>query len=178
MLRLVFILFWAGMAGAQTPPDVIPQRPAILTLDQDALFSRSLFGQALRLKISQEAADVEAETRRIDAALEVEERALTDRRPTMPAADFRILAEAFDTKVKNLRATREEAATALREKEAAARQEFITSVTKIIGDYMVEQGAVAIVDKKLIIVSLTALDITTEIIAQIDAKLGDGSLLP
>lgn len=185
MLRLFVFLVWAGTAGvgtagAQTasPTDLAFPRPQILTLDQDALFSRSQFGQALRQSITQEAADVEAETRKIDAALEVEERELTDLRDTMPPSDFRALALAFDTKVKNLRAEREAAAAALRDKEAAARQEFFSNVTQIIGDYMVEQGAVVILDKKAIIVSLVSLDITSEIIAQIDAKLGDGSLAP
>jgi Skp family chaperone for outer membrane proteins len=96
----------------------------------------------------------------------------------LPAYDFRLLAQAFDTKVQNLRAEREAAASALRDKESAARQEFVAAVTKIIGDYMVERGATAIVDKKAIIVSLVSIDITTDIVALIDQKLGDGLVKP
>lgn len=168
----------AGLAGAQTPPAAPPIQSTILTLDQEALFSRSLFGQTLRAAIAADAKMAEAETRKIDADLEVEERDLTEKRATMPAEEFRLLADAFDIKVKNLRAEREAAASELRDKEAAARQQFVAAVTQIIGDYMVERGATAIVDKKAIIVSLLSIDITTEIVALIDQKLGDGKTQP
>lgn len=176
----------AGMAGAQTPPapkanDPKPAQPVqstILTLDQEVLFVRSKFGQALSAEIAKEASIAEAETRKIDADLEVEERDLTQKRATMPADQFRLLADAFDTKVKNLRAEREAAASGLRDKEAAARQRFVAAVTQIIGDYMVARGATAIVDKKAIIVSLLSIDITSDIVALIDQKLGDGSTTP
>lgn len=171
----------AGMAGAQTPPAdtaalAPPVQSTILTLDQEALFSRSQFGQALRAEIAKDASVAEAETRKIDADLEVEERDLTEKRAKLSADEFRLLADAFDTKVKNLRAEREAAASALRDKEAAARQKFVGAVTQIIGDYMVQRGATAIVDKKVIIVSLLSIDITSDIVALIDQKLGDGTV--
>jgi Skp family chaperone for outer membrane proteins len=170
----------SGVAGAQTPPAEAPTsvQSTILTLDQEALFSRSLFGKALRAAIAKDASIAEAETRKIDADLEVEERDLTEKRANMPAEQFRLLAEAFDTKVKDMRAQREAAASALRDKEAAARQLFVAEVTQIIGDYMIQRGATAIVDKKAIIVQLSAIDITTDIVALIDQKLGDGTVQP
>ena len=191
MQRVIWALSvcMASMAGAQTPPSQTPQpeqadpvaqsiQSTILTLDQEALFSRSLFGKALRSQIAKDASLAEAETRKIDADLEVEERALTEKRANMPVDQFRLLADAFDTKVKNLRAEREAAAAALRDKESAARQKFVTAVTQIIGDYMVKRGATAIVDKKAIIVSLVSIDVTTDIVALIDQKLGDGTATP
>lgn len=170
----------SGVAGAQTPPAEAPTsvQSTILTLDQEALFSRSLFGKALRAEIAKDASIAEAETRKIDADLEVEERDLTEKRANMPAEQFRLLAEAFDTKVKDMRAQREAAASALRDKEAAARQLFVAEVTQIIGDYMIQRGATAIVDKKAIIVQLSAIDITTDIVALIDQKLGGGTVKP
>ena len=170
----------SGVAWAQTPPAEAPTsvQSTILTLDQEALFSRSLFGKALRAAIAKDASIAEAETRKIDADLEVEERDLTEKRANMPAEQFRLLAEAFDTKVKDMRAEREAAASALRDKEAAARQLFVAEVTQIIGDYMIQRGATAIVDKKAIIVQLSAIDITTDIVALIDQKLGDGTVQP
>lgn len=186
-MQRVFLAIWiglagglAGAAGGQTPSATAPKsiQSTILTLDQEALFSRSKFGQALRALIAEDAKLAEAETRKIDADLEVEERDLTEKRATMPADDFRLLAQAFDTKVKNLRAEREAAAVALRDKESAARQKFVSAVTQIIGDYMVERGATAIVDKKAIIVSLLSIDITTDIVALIDQTLGDGTVKP
>ena len=175
MLRLgLALVIWAGMAGAQTPPQPAPVSP-ILTMDQDALFANSLYGKALLAKTAAEAAKAEQDTRKIDSDLEIEERDLTAKRATMPPAEFKKLAEAFDTKVKNLRAEREAAITALRETDSAARQDFIKAVNEIIGAYMVERGAVAIIDKKAIIVRLNAIDITDDVVALIDKKLGDGA---
>lgn len=176
MQRLVLALvLMANMAGAQTAPPAAPPTSAILTLDQDKLFADSLFGKALMARTAAEAAAAEVETRQIDSDLEIEERDLTEKRATMEPAQFKKLAEAFDTKVKRLRAEREAAIAALREKDAAARQEFIQAANDVIGKYMVERGAVAIIDQKAIIVRLNSLDITAEVVALIDKKLGDGT---
>lgn len=174
-LGLLMGLAWGNMALAQ---DLPPPRSAILTLDQDALFERTKFGQALVAAAEQEAEALKTENRNIDAALEAEERALTDRRASLPLADFRVLADAFDTKVKSLRAAQDAKSVAFSAKRDAEQQRFVRTVGPIIGDYMVAQGAVAIVNKAAIVVSLGAVDITDEVIAKIDEKLGDGASSP
>lgn len=157
----------------------LPQpRSAILTLDQDALFARTKFGKALIAAVDQEAAALKAENRSIDAALEVEERSLTDRRAAMALTDFRVLADAFDNKVEALRAAQDAKSVAFIAKRDGAQQRFFQAVAPIIGDYMVAQGASAIVNKAAIVVSLGSIDITDEVIAQIDEKLGDGAGTP
>lgn len=172
-LALVFGLVLPAMA--QTATDL---RPPILTVDQDALFARSQFGQALNRAFEAEAEALTAESRDIDTQLEAEERALTDRRATMAPADFRPLAEAFDKKVEALRAAQDAKARAFSQKRDDGKSRFIQTVGPILGDYMVQQGAFAIVNRAAIVVSLGTIDITDEVIAEIDAKLGDGSSLP
>ena len=177
---------WAGLLLALTLGQTAPgfaqsadaARPAILTLDQDALFARSKFGQALTRDFEAEAEALKAQSRDIDTRLEAEERALTDRRATLPPAEFRPLAEAFDQKVEALRAAQDAKARAFAQKRDEGKARFIQIVGPILGDYMVAQGAFAIVNRAAIVVSLGAIDITDEVIAEIDAKLGDGSTLP
>lgn len=179
-LALALALGLAGPALAQTP--AIVQAPAvksvILTVDQDALFARSKFGQALTHAYETEAEALKAENRDIDTQLETEERDLTARRPTMAPEAFRPLAEAFDKKVESLRSAQDAKARAFAQRRDDGRKRFIQTVGPIMGDYMVQQGAFAIVDRAAIVVSLGAIDITEEVIAAIDAKLGDGSTLP
>jgi Skp family chaperone for outer membrane proteins len=153
-------------------------RPSILTLDQDALFAGSKFGQALTRAIEAEAEALKAENRDIDTRLEAEERALTQRRATMAPAEFRPLAEAFDQKVEALRAAQDAKARAFAQKRDEGQSRFIQMVGPILGDYMVQQGAFAIVNQAAIVVSLGTIDITDEVIAAVDAQLGDGSSLP
>lgn len=176
-LALAFCL--ASPAFAQTTPEpATVQTPPILTVDQDALFARSMFGQALTRAYEAEAEALKAENSQIDTQLETEERALTERRATMTPADFRPLAEAFDKKVETLRSTQDAKARAFGQRRDEGRQRFIQTVGPVLGDFMVRQGAYAIVNRAAIVVSLGAIDITDEVIAAIDAKLGDGSALP
>ena len=164
----------AGGSLAQSSPAAQATSP-ILTLDQDALYQRSLYGKALRAKIAEEVAKLDAESRRIDAELEAEERALTQKRGDMMAADFAPLAAAFDKKAQELRAQNAAAVEALRLKEQDGRKEFFTVAAQVLGDFMVERGAAAILDKGAVIVSLRGLDVTDAVVARIDDVLGDGT---
>lgn len=178
-LAIALALLWpqAALAQDSTSPAANLASP-ILTLDQDALFARSKFGQALRARLNAEIAKAEGEARRLDGEAEAEERALTDQRATMTPEEFAPLAAAFDAKVQRLRAERDAAAADLRAQESAARQRFLQAAAQVIGDYMVERGAVAIIDKSAIIVQLTSLDVTDAVVARLDAVLGDGSTIP
>ncbi len=164
----------AGQIQAQSSPAALDASP-ILTLDQDALYQRSLYGKALRAKIAQEVAKLDADSRRVDAELEAEEHALTQKRGQMLAADFAPLAAAFDKKAQELRAQNAAAVEALRLKEQDGRKEFFTVAAKVLGDFMVERGAAAIIDKGAVIVSLRGLDVTDAVVARIDEVLGDGT---
>jgi Skp family chaperone for outer membrane proteins len=166
------LLICAVLAG----PVLAQQAGApILTLDQEELFRRSQFGQALRARLAEASAKAEAEARRLDREAEAEERDLTARRATMTPEDFAPLAAAFDAKVQRLRAERDAAVADLLAMESAERQRFLQTATQVIGDYMVAQGAVAVVDKASIIVSLSSLDVTDAVVAELDRVLGDGA---
>lgn len=153
-----------------------PAASPIVTLDEDALFSRSQFGQALRARLREAAAKAEAEARRLDREAESEERALTQQRATMSPEEFAPLAAAFDAKVQKLRAERDAAVADLRAQESAARQRFIETAKQVIEDYMLERGAVVMIKKEAILFSLTGLDVTDAVVAKLDAVLGDGSV--
>ena len=174
-VALALLLGGSLLAGAAFAQEAAPTPSPILTLDQEALYARSQFGQALRAKIADEAAKLEADSRNMDAELEAEERALTQKRAEMTAEDFAPLAADFDKKAQDLRAQNAAAIDALRAKEQGGRKEFFTAASQVMGDFMVERGAAAIIDKGAVIVSLRGLDVTNDVIARIDAVLGDGT---
>lgn len=156
----------------------VVEKTAIVTLDQDQLYLGTQYGRALQTKFEAESKALLAENRKIDAALEAEERELTDRRATMTAEEFRPLGDAFDKKANDLRKAQDAKSTDLAKSRDADRQAFFQAVAPILGDYMVERGAVAILDKSAIVVSLGSIDITKEVIARIDERLGDGTTPP
>ena len=95
-----------GLCGPLAAQSVV-QKTAIVTLDQEKLFVGTKYGVALQARFEAESAALVAENRKIDSALEAEERDLTDKRATMDAASFRPLAEAFDKKANELRAAQD-----------------------------------------------------------------------
>jgi hypothetical protein len=48
-------------------------------------------------------------------------------------------------------------------------------VGTILGDLMLERGAVAVLDQRIVFLSHSSVDMTAAAVARIDAVLGDGS---
>lgn len=167
-----------GTSPEAVPAGPVAARPQILTLDQDRLYSASLFGQALEKASADAVAALVAENRQIEADLTAEEKALTDQRATLSAEAFAPLAEAFDAKVEGVRAAQEAKSKALTEARDAGRMRFFNAVLPILAEMMRQQGALAILNKNAVILSFDSIDATDAAIAAIDATLGDGSTLP
>ncbi|PLL13521.1 outer membrane chaperone Skp [Tabrizicola sp. TH137] len=153
---------------------VLPRAP-ILTLDRNRLLAETRFGRALETQFQTDSEVLIAENLRLEQALESEERALTDRRPSLPAEEFRKLAEEFDAKTEAIRAAQDAKSRAITSRRDAERQRFLQAAIPVLADLMRDTGAVAIFDKETVILSLRGVDITDEAIARIDAVLGDGS---
>lgn len=173
-----YVLALALSAAAPTSYAQEPaQQGAVLTLDPERLFVESRFGKAAiaRLEAAQEA--LLAENKTFDAALEAEEKALTDRRASLPPDEFRALADAFNIKAEEIRAARlakSRSLTALRDED---RQKFLAAIVPILGELMAEMGALVILDKKSVFLSYERIDVTDRAIARIDGALDD-ALLP
>ena len=169
----------AGPTGAQQsqPPtaEIVVPRAPILTLDRDRLLSETRFGQAVEAQFERDSQVLIAENLRLEQALETEERELTDQRATLPAEEFRALAEEFDTKTEAIRAAQDAKSRAITSRRDAERQRFLQAAIPVLADLMRESGAVAIFDKEMVILSLRGVDITDEAIARIDEVLGDGA---
>ena len=174
----------AGPLAAQDPPRLpvdpgtqLPVQSPVLILRQDELFERSAFGRASLVRIEEANRALLAENRQIEAALEAEERDLTQRRSGLPAAEFRALAEAFDTKVEGIRAAQEAKGRAIARSRDEDRQKFFSAVVPILAEIMREAGAAVILDDAAVILSFDRVDITALAVARIDAAIGAGESL-
>lgn len=172
------VLLCFALAGPTAAQEPAPAATTILTLDQDRFFLESLFGKASIAREQEAARVLEAENSKIEAALIAEEQDLTTRRPTLPTEEFTALATAFDEKVERIRDEQDAKARALTQGRDKERQEFLRVAVPVLGDLMSEKGAVAIVDKTMIILSLSAIDVTDEAIAKVDAVLKEGAPAP
>jgi Skp family chaperone for outer membrane proteins len=152
----------------------VPSMP-VLTLDQERLFSGSRFGAQAIEALEVQARALQAENRQIENDLEVEEKALTERRATLTSEEFRTEADTFDAKVKGIRTAQEAKARDLAAQREAARQRFLQASAPVLAQIMQERGAVAILDRSAIVLSFDRADVTDLAIGRVDAILLDGA---
>lgn len=171
----VFALVPPGLAqdseAQQTAPAAAVRGMPLLLLDQDRLFRESDFGKASIARERTETAALEQENRRIEAELVAEEQALTEMRATLTPEEFSARAEAFDAKVERIRDEQDAKARRLSERRDADRKAFMEVVVPVLGALLGDRGATAILDKNLVILSLSAVDVTDEAIARVNAAL-------
>ncbi len=167
----IALLAAAPMAQGQSSPPASP----ILTLDQDRLFTATLWGQRVSAELAATTATLAAESRQLEAELTAEEQALTDARPTMTPEDFRAAADAFDARVVEIRRTRDTKSREVARLEEVERQRFYASVLPVLGATLTARGAVAVLDARAIFLAADTIDVTDEMIAAVDAAFGDGS---
>jgi Skp family chaperone for outer membrane proteins len=177
-------LSFAALAQESAPPEQAPSEtpapadaaevvapPPFLTLNQDRLFRESAWGRDAMSRAEADTAALAAENRRIEEALEKEERDLTERRATMAAGDFARLASEFDVKVEEIRAAQDAKSRAITRRLDEDRSQFFQAVRPVLEGLLAETGAVAILADSAIVMSLKSLDITEAAIARVDAVL-------
>ncbi len=167
---------WAQTDGSVVAPSIgVVSASAILTLDQDRMFTQSAYGKAVLARATAADAALAAENRRIEAGLEQEERDLTERRTKMPPDEFANAANAFDAKVEAIRTAQDAKSRDITQQRDADQQRFVQAAGPVLGALMTETGAVAIIDKSVLILSLNSIDITDQAVVRLDAVLGDGT---
>ncbi len=147
-------------------PTVVPT--SILIVNQDALFSGTRLGQDIMVLEQKEQDDLVEVGRRIGAAFEQEEQSLTELRDTLPADEFRLLADAFDEKVVNARSEQEASDNTLIANIEARRRAFFQVIAPVLAGLMQKYSATAIIDRRSVLLFDRNLDITSEAIELLD----------
>jgi len=146
----------------------------IFTLNQDQLYSQSLFGKRVLAEIATRKAAIVFENTRMEAELKDEELALTKKRPTLAPADFRVLADAFDAKVEKIRTGRAQKSLDLNNWSNEERKRFFNLAFPVLLKYARDIGALVILDRRSVIISSDAIDITAKAMDKINAAIKDG----
>lgn len=152
----------------------LPLTP-ILTIDQVQLFARSAWGRRSQAQIEEYGRMIAAENDRISQQLSDEEAQLTQQRKTLDPAEFRKRAEAFDARATEIRRARAEVLQDLDNKAEADRAAFYQAALPLMGEMMQARGAVAVLDRRTVLISLDAINITDDLIQRIDTTIGDGA---
>jgi Skp family chaperone for outer membrane proteins len=155
-------------------PEEAAESAPILTLDQEVLYLSSAWGLRAQARLEAKGEEVTAENDRLTQLLSSEEARLTEQRSTLPAAEFRELAESFDIRATRIRRERAQAVQDLNAWAEADRAAFFRAALPVMGQVMQDRGAVAVLDRRTIFVSLDAIDVTEQLVAALDDRIGDG----
>ena len=164
--------------ASPVPAQQSPTTSQVLTLDQERLFLGSAYGARVMREIEEASKALATENREMEAELAAEEKDLTTRRATLPAPEFRPLADAFDAKVVEIRRVQDEKLAKLNGRRDLERQAFYLAAAPVLGDLVREAGAVVILDARAVFLSADRIDITDEAIARVDQLLGQGPIAP
>lgn len=154
---------------------VIPS--PVLIVDLERLYIESAFGQRVEADYATAGAALEADTRATQAELEAEERSLADQRPDMEIEAFRQAAEAFDLKVEGIRAEYDAREAEVQAARTEAVEEFRSLVRPLLGQIMVDNRSLVMLEAGDAYLYVTAIDVTDQAIALSDEVLGDGAAL-
>ena len=169
----VLAIYGAGVRAQEVTVQP-PQAPAqVLLIDQDRLFSGSVFGQAVGGVIDRVGRDLSAQNREIEDVLTQEEQRLTELRSSLSVEDFRLRAAEFDARVVEIRSEQDAKNRALGAYAEAARQRFLEIMGPILIDLVQRSGSEVLMDRRAVIFARDDIDITDEAIAAIDAALAD-----
>jgi Skp family chaperone for outer membrane proteins len=152
------------------PQKLTVPRAGFLFLNQERILTGSRAGQALLAEEEAARDQLRAEARTIDGNFEAEERSLTERRPTLAPEEFRKLADAFDARVVEARREQDERSTSLAQEFDQRRRAFYAQVAPILVMLMDRFGALAILDESSVLLADQSINITEEVIAEIDAR--------
>lgn len=147
------------LAPAQEQPQQVLRSP-ILVIDFDELFRLSERGQRVLQQFEAERRALAEEIAAIDAEMAAEEQSLTERRATLSPEEFRDLADAFDDKVQRLRAEQDDKAAALNRRQTEEQLRFRQAAAPVLGQLMLDTGALIVVEKRSLVVFNDAIDVT------------------
>ncbi len=168
MIRAL-VLMLALVAGPVWAQQITPAPPsAVLVINQDRLLSDSALGKLVGAADEAEKKVLGDLGEALSLSLEAEERALTEKRKLVTPEEFRVLADAFDKKVVEIRADQDAKAAALVASIDGRRRQFYTQVAPVLLEVMQKYGAAVILDQRTVLLSVRGINVTDEVIVRID----------
>ena len=164
--RLWFVFAVCGVV--LTAGSLSAQNAQILTIDQERLLVETRLGATVLQKLETRALALAAENKSIEDSLIAEELELTEKRASLPAEEFRALANAFDEKVQTLRAAQDEKERDLNRAQEEARNAIVRDSAAVISEIVRQRGALLVIDRRNVFLSAGSIDITDEAIRRIN----------
>lgn len=144
-------------------------------LDQERLYTMSLFGQRVRAEVQAAFQVLENENNTLLADLSAREQELTALRNTLPAEDFRELADDFDTDVEEIRTSQDGKLREISAYQEQEEQRFFAAASPLISALSREAGLQILLDKRNVILADPESDLTDQLVLRLNQLLGTGA---
>ena len=135
----------------------------ILYLNQNKVYSESMFGKSLEEMFRNESRKLKEQNRQLTKELEIEEQRLTNEREGMPLDEFKILAKSFNTRVEKVRKEQKEKSDILKYKLEEQRTYFFNAVYPLLLEFVAKTNATGILDSSVVLVGNSNLDVTNKL---------------
>jgi|TARA_B110001450_G_C17659048_1_gene496436 Skp family chaperone for outer membrane proteins len=168
----IYFIFFASFIYADPYP-IYKKLSSIAVLDQESLFTKSIWGKDILKKIEIRVANLATENRSIEKLLEDEELFLTKKRKIIPKEEFDILSIQFDTKVKKIREEQAEKQRQINNFLNDNKNLFFKKITPILLSFIDELGIEVLLNKDTVALASTGSDITKAAIVKINNQLAD-----
>jgi Skp family chaperone for outer membrane proteins len=160
---------WAVAQSYPTSEQFIP----VAIINQDRLFSDSMFGQSFNKKFQNDTNILAEENRHKEKELADEENILTEKRKTLSNIEFRKLAAIFNDKVEVIRRDQSQKLNNLNASRIQAQRAFYAQVKPVIIELMQERGIQFILNEQAIFMTGGSGDITDIAIERINQSFGE-----
>ena len=144
---------------------------SIAILDQEALFTESIWGKNILNRIDVKVLSLAKENRSIESLLEAEELLLTKKRKIISKLEFDVLAFEFDSKVKQIRNEQAIKQRKINDFLNDNKKIFFEKITPILLGFIDELGVEVLLNKDTVALASTGSDITKAAIAKINSQL-------
>jgi Skp family chaperone for outer membrane proteins len=167
-LKLFLIFSTLLISGVEASEDF---KDKILYLNQNKVYSESIFGKNLEKMFRNESKKLKEQNRQLTKELEIEEQRLTNEREGMPLDEFKILAQSFNARVEKVRKEQKEKSDILKYNLEEERKYFFNAVYPLLLEFVSKTNATGILDSSVVIVGNSKLDVTNKVILIINNKL-------
>lgn len=175
-LRRCVLAGLIALAAPAAAPAEGPEATPVLVISQDRVLREAEAPAALAEREKQETLTLQAEIEAERAALQAEEAELAGLRGTLPDDEFEARANDFDERMRAARRSAQERITGLQARFRIGRERIIRYLPSILAEVAQARGAQLVIDTSSVLIASPAIDVTDEVIAAFDRRLGAGAL--
>lgn len=177
--RVFALLAFALLVSAATVSTAGAANPAvILIVNTEQIFSQAKVGISIRDQIQGMAKKLQAEDKRGQEAIEAEAKKLTEQRALLSQEDFKKKIEELQKKDEAHQRKMRQKGQELQLGANKARAEVEAAIRPIFQNIMEKNGATILLDQSVVLAGGVDLDVTAEVLKQLDAKLATVTVKP